>query len=111
MATASQQEVLLLQELYNQLFNTGIMNNNGKIILALLTGVAAGAALGIMTAPASGKETRKQLSGSAKKMADTLKEKVQNGLGALAALKATAADTAGGMSSPSIIGEQVKQHV
>lgn len=87
------------------------MNNNGKIILALLTGVAAGAALGILAAPAKGAETRKQLSDSARRMADTLKEKVQTGLGALAALKGGTADSAGEMSSPTVVEGPVKQHV
>lgn len=85
------------------------MNNNGKIVLALLAGAAAGAALGILMAPAKGSETREQLSGSAKKMADTLKQKVQDGLGALAAMKS--ADHAGETSSPLEADGTVKQHV
>jgi gas vesicle protein len=85
-------------------------NNNGKIMLALITGVAAGAALGVLGAPAKGSETRKQLSDSAKKMADTLKEKMQTGLGALAALKGSAADSSGEMSSAKVADGPVEQH-
>lgn len=85
------------------------MNNNGKIVFALLAGAAAGAALGILMAPAKGAETREQISGSAKKMADTLKQKVQNGLGALAAMKGV--DQAGETSSPIEADGTVKQHV
>ena len=84
------------------------MNSNGKIILALFAGVFAGAALGVLFAPAKGEETRKQLSGSAKRTADALKEKVKSGLGTLAALKA---DNSGGMSSPAESAGYVKQHV
>ena len=84
------------------------MNNNGKIILALFAGAFAGAAMGVLFAPAKGEETRKQLSGSAKRTADALKEKVKNGLGTLAAMRA---DNAGGMSSPAETTGSVKQHV
>jgi gas vesicle protein len=86
------------------------MSNNGKIILALFAGAAAGAALGVLTAPAKGEETRKQLSGTARKMADGLKEKVQNGLSALAALREGIADNAAGMASPEEVEGSVKQH-
>jgi gas vesicle protein len=85
------------------------MNSNGKIIFALLAGAAAGAALGVLFAPAKGQETRKQVSGSAKRIAETLKAKVQNGLGSLSAL--TQADNEGEMSSPTEAGRAVKQHV
>lgn len=84
------------------------MKGNGKVILALFAGVFAGAALGVLFAPAKGEETRRQLSGSAKRTADALKEKVKNGLGSLAAIRA---DSAGGMSSPQETTGAVKQHV
>lgn len=84
------------------------MTGNGKIILALCAGVFAGAALGVLFAPAKGEETRRQLSGSAKRTADALKEKVKNGLGALSAMKA---DNAGRMSSPKETAGAVEQHV
>jgi gas vesicle protein len=94
------------QELFNLILL--VMNSNGKIILALFAGVFAGAALGVMFAPAKGEETRRRLSGTAKRTADALKEKVKSGLGALAAMRA---DSAGGMSSPAEITGTVKQHV
>lgn len=46
------------------------MNNTGKIVLALLCGAAAGAALGILFAPAKGSETRKRIADSAGGLAD-----------------------------------------
>ena len=50
------------------------MNDNTKVIVALLAGVAAGAALGILFAPESGNETRDKLTDSLKTLTDSIKE-------------------------------------
>ena len=50
------------------------MNDNSKVIIALLAGLAAGAALGILFAPEKGEETRDRLSESLKNLGDTIKE-------------------------------------
>lgn len=50
-------------------------NDTGKIIMALLVGAAAGAALGILFAPAKGEETRKKLVDGANDLASQLKDK------------------------------------
>ncbi len=52
-------------------------NNTGKMIGALLIGVAIGGALGILFAPAKGSETRKKLAGAAGDYTDVLKEKFE----------------------------------
>jgi gas vesicle protein len=50
------------------------MNDNSKVFVALLVGLAAGAALGILFAPEKGTETRDKLSESLKNLGDSIKE-------------------------------------
>jgi len=52
-----------------------IMNDNGKVVAALLAGLAAGAALGILFAPEKGTETREKLNDSLKDLGDAIKER------------------------------------
>ena len=51
------------------------MNNTTKIVVAVAAGVAMGAVLGILFAPAKGEDTRKRMSEEGKKMAEALKNK------------------------------------
>lgn len=51
------------------------MNDNAKVVAALLAGLAAGAALGILFAPDKGSETREKLNDSLKDLGDALKER------------------------------------
>ena len=50
------------------------MNDNTKVVVALLAGLAAGAALGILFAPDKGDETRDKLTESLKNLGDSIKE-------------------------------------
>jgi gas vesicle protein len=50
------------------------MNDNSKVLAAVLVGLAAGAALGILFAPDSGNETRDKLTDSIKSLTDSIKE-------------------------------------
>jgi gas vesicle protein len=63
------------------------MKDDAKIIVALLAGIAAGAALGILMAPESGTETRDKLSESLKKLTDSIKETAANEINNLVGLK------------------------
>lgn len=56
------------------------MSDNSKIIVALLAGVAVGAALGLLFAPESGKETRDRLGKALKDLGDTIKDLSDEGL-------------------------------
>ncbi len=50
---------------------------NGKVVLSVLAGVAAGALLGVLFAPAKGSETRKKIAEKSKDYTDALKEKYE----------------------------------
>ncbi len=50
------------------------MKDDTKVVIALLAGLAAGAALGILFAPDAGTETRDKLTDSLKNLGDSIKE-------------------------------------
>jgi len=50
------------------------MKDNSKVVVALLAGLAAGAALGILFAPEKGNETRDKLAESLKNLGDSIRE-------------------------------------
>jgi len=50
------------------------MDDNTKVVIALLAGLAAGAALGLLFAPEKGSETRDKLTESLKTLSDSIKE-------------------------------------
>jgi gas vesicle protein len=63
------------------------MKDNTKVIAALLVGLAAGAALGILFAPEKGNETRDKLAESLKNLGDSLKETASKEIDNLLAYK------------------------
>ncbi|MBB6499496.1 YtxH domain-containing protein [Pedobacter cryoconitis] len=63
------------------------MNDNSKVLVGLLTGLAAGAALGLLFAPEKGSETRDRLNQSLKDLGDALKERAADEINHLAGLK------------------------
>ena len=54
------------------------MNDNSKVLIGLLAGLAAGAALGLLFAPDKGSETRDKLGQSLKDFGDSIKGKLRD---------------------------------
>ncbi|MCY1524636.1 YtxH-like protein [compost metagenome] len=69
------------------------MNDNSKVLIALLAGVAAGAALGLLFAPEKGSETRDKLSQSLKDLGDSIKDKAADEINNLTGLKDKVVDS------------------
>ena len=63
------------------------MNDNSKVLIGLLAGLAAGAALGLLFAPDKGTETRDRLSQSLKDLGDTIKDRAADEINNLSNLK------------------------
>jgi len=63
------------------------MNDNSKVLIGLLAGLAAGAALGLLFAPEKGSETRDKLSQSLKDLGDTIKDRAADEINNLSSLK------------------------
>jgi gas vesicle protein len=69
------------------------MSDNSKIVVALLAGVAVGAALGILFAPERGSETRDRLGKALKDLGDTIKDLSNEGLDELSEVVDKVSDT------------------
>lgn len=68
------------------------MNDNTKVLVALLAGVAAGAALGIIFAPEKGSETRDKLNDALKNLGDSIKDRAAEEIEHLASFKEKVVD-------------------
>jgi gas vesicle protein len=63
------------------------MNTKKKIVTAAAVGVAAGSVLGVLFAPAKGKDTRKKIQDTGKKISGTVKNIIEKGKEKLTSLK------------------------
>lgn len=68
------------------------MNDNTKVVAALLAGLAAGAALGILFAPERGSETRDKLNDALKNLGDAIKDRAAEEIDNLSNFKETIVD-------------------
>lgn len=64
---------------YKKLISDHLEKNTDKtpVVIALLAGLAVGAAIGVLFAPASGSETRDLISDKSKDLAESAKDKLQ----------------------------------
>ena len=69
------------------------MKDNTKVVVALLVGLAAGAALGILFAPDKGNETRDKLAESLKNLGESIKETASKEIDNLLAYKDKVVDS------------------
>lgn len=85
------------------------MNDNSKIAIALLAGLAAGAALGLLFAPEKGSDTRDKLGQSLKDLGDSIKERAADEINNLTGLKDKVVDSI--KSKVRIVEEQYSDEV
>lgn len=69
------------------------MSDNSKVLVALLAGVAAGAALGLLFAPDKGSETRDKLGQSLKDFGDSIKDRAAEEIDNLSSFKDKVVDS------------------
>ncbi|PRD46075.1 YtxH domain-containing protein [Sphingobacterium haloxyli] len=63
------------------------MNENSKVVAALLAGLAAGAVVGLLFAPDKGSETRDKINESLSDLGDAIKERAEEQFDQLSELK------------------------
>ncbi|QBQ42719.1 YtxH domain-containing protein [Sphingobacterium psychroaquaticum] len=88
------------------------MNENGKIVTALLAGVAVGAVLGLLFAPEKGSETRDKINDSLADLGDAIKERAEEQLDQINELKERLVATVKGKVSKieAAIDDEIEEH-
>lgn len=88
------------------------MNDNGKVAVALLAGLAAGAVLGLLFAPEKGSETRDRVNESLADLGDAIRERAEEQFDQLQDLKeklVAAVKTKVGKAE-SAIDDEIEEH-
>lgn len=88
------------------------MKDSGKVVVALLAGLAAGAVLGVLFAPEKGKETRDKLNDSLADLGDALKERAEEQFDQLNDFKekVLTAVKSKKLKVDSIVDEEIEEH-
>jgi len=88
------------------------MKDSGKIVTALLAGLAAGAVLGILFAPEKGSETRDKINDSLADLADAIKERAEEQIDQLSGLKDKVVSAVKSKIAPndSILEDEIEEH-
>lgn len=88
------------------------MNDNGKVAVALLAGLAAGAVLGLLFAPEKGSETRDRVNESLADLGDAIRERAEEQFDQLQDLKEklVAAVKVKVSKAESAIDDEIEEH-
>lgn len=88
------------------------MNENGKVVTALLAGIAAGAVLGLLFAPDKGSETRDKIGESLADLGEAIKERADEQFDQLNELKDKLASMVKTKASKveSVIDDEIEEH-
>ena len=88
------------------------MKDSGKVVTALLAGLAAGAVLGLLFAPERGSETRDKINDSLSDLADAIKERAEQQIDSLNEIKekVLASVKAQANQAESIIDDEIEEH-
>ncbi|MCA5005998.1 YtxH domain-containing protein [Sphingobacterium bovistauri] len=88
------------------------MKDSGKVVTALLAGLAAGAVLGLLFAPEKGSDTRDKLNDSLSDLADALKERAEQQIDQLNDLKekVLASVKSKAAQAEEIIDDEITEH-
>jgi len=88
------------------------MNDSGKVVAALLAGLAAGAVLGVLFAPEKGTDTRDKINDSLADLGDAIKERAEEQMDQLNDFKekVLAAVKSKGAKVEDIIDDEITEH-